>query len=141
MFKGINSRLDELQASILCLKLKTLDEDNQKRRDIAHIYLEQIKNPKVTLPQLVANGNGHVWHLFVVRVRNRDDFQKYLLSNGINTVIHYPIPPHKQFAYKELNNLSYPISEQIHEEVISLPISQVQTIEQTRYVIDIINNY
>ncbi len=141
MYKGINSRLDELQAAILDVKLAKLDEDTEKRRIIAKMYREQITNPKIILPQVALGENSHVWHVFVVRTGNRNEFQKYLANNGIGTVIHYPTPPHKQEAYKELNHLSLPISEQIHREVISLPISPVQTIEQTQYVIGTINKY
>lgn len=141
MYKGINSRLDELQAAILDVKLAKLDEDTEKRRIVAKIYREQITNPKIILPQVELGELSHVWHVFVVRTANRDELQKYLADNGIGTVIHYPTPPHKQEAYKELNHLSLPISEQIHREVISLPISPVQTPEQTQYVIDVINKY
>lgn len=141
MYKGINSRLDELQAAILDVKLAKLDEDTEKRRIIAKMYREQITNPKLALPQVELGENSHVWHVFVVRTANRDELQKYLADNGIGTVIHYPTPPHKQEAYKELNHLSLPISEQIHREVISLPISPVQILEQTQYVIDVVNGY
>lgn len=141
MYKGTNSRLDEIQAAVLCVKLKKLDEDTEKRRSIAKIYREQITNPKIILPQVVCGENSHVWHVFVVRAENREKFQKYLTEHGIDTIIHYPIPPHKQDAYKEIAHLSLPISEKIHKEVISLPISHVQSPEQTRYVIDIVNRY
>ena len=138
--KGINSRLDELQAAILSVKLTKLDADTEKRRDIARAYRELIKNSKIILPQ-INDEQSHVWHLFVIRTNNREELQQYLALNGIQTVIHYPIPPHKQDAYKELNQLSLPISEKIHQEVISLPISPVQSIEQTNYVINILNKY
>lgn len=141
MYKGINSRLDELQSAILDVKLAKLDQDTDKRRVIAKMYREQITNPKVTPPHVELSEDSHVWHVFVVRTNNRDELQKYLADNGIGTVIHYPTPPHKQEAYSELNHLSLPITEQIHREVISLPISPVQTIEQTRYVIDVVNKF
>ncbi len=141
MYKGINSRLDELQAAILDVKLAKLDDDTEKRRVIANMYCEQITNPKITLPIINLGENSHVWHVFVVRISNREEFQNYLADNGIGTVIHYPTPPHKQEAYKELNHLSLPITEQIHREVISLPISPVQTLEQSQYVIDVVNKY
>lgn len=141
LYKGINSRLDELQAAILDVKLAKLDDDTEKRRVIAKMYREQITNHKITLPIINLGENSHVWHVFVVRTASRDEFQKYLTDNGIGTVIHYPTPPHKQDAYKELSHLSLPISEQIHREVISLPISSVQTTEQTQYVIDVVNKY
>jgi dTDP-4-amino-4,6-dideoxygalactose transaminase len=141
MYKGINSRLDELQAAILDVKLAKLDDDTEKRRVIAKMYREQINNPKIILPQAKLGESSHVWHVFVVRTTKREELQKYLADNSIGTVIHYPTPPHQQEAYKELNHLSLPISELIHNEVISLPISPVQTIKQTQYVIDIVNKY
>jgi len=140
MYKGINSRLDELQAAVLSVKLKTLDEDNNKRREIAKFYSEGIRNSKIVLP-LLDGERSHVWHVFVVRTQNRDELRQYLSDNGVGTVIHYPTPPHKQEAYTELNHVSLPITEQIHREVLSLPISPVQTLEQTQYVIDVINRY
>ena len=141
MYKGINSRLDELQAATLDVKLTKLDADTEKRRIIAKMYREQITNLKINLPQVALGENSHVWHLFVVRTTNRDNLQRYLAEHGIGTMIHYPIPPHKQQAYAEWNNQSFPISEQIHSEVISLPLSPIQTLEQTQYVIDIVNKY
>ncbi|MCC2625498.1 MAG: aminotransferase [Burkholderiales bacterium] len=141
MYKGINSRIDEIQAAVLDVKLKKLDVDTQKRRAIAKIYREQISNPEITLPQVANGEDSHVWHVFVVRSHNRDEFQKYLIEHGIGTIIHYPIPPHKQAAYKELVHLSLPISEKIHQEVISIPISHVQSLQQTEYVINIINKF
>jgi dTDP-4-amino-4,6-dideoxygalactose transaminase len=140
IYKGINSRLDELQAAVLRVKLPKLDSDNLKRQEIAALYRNGIKNNKIILPHTV-DEKSHVWHLFVIRTQNRDELQQCLLDNGISTMIHYPIPPHKQGAYKEWNNSSFPISDKIHEEVLSLPISQAQTIEQTQHVIDIINKY
>jgi dTDP-4-amino-4,6-dideoxygalactose transaminase len=140
LFKGINSRLDELQAAFLRIKLKQLDVITEQRRKVAQFYLEQIKNPLVTIPSVVSN-ESHVWHLFVIRVSNRNDFQNYLFSNGIQTVIHYPIPPHKQPAYKEWGTWRFPLSEQIHKEVISLPISEVISKEEQQKVVEVINNY
>ncbi len=141
MHKGINSRLDELQAGILSIKLRNLNSDNIKRRDIVKLYCDKIVNAKIILPTLIGEESSHVWHVFVIRVKNREALQKYLLANGITTVIHYPIPVHKQCAYNEWNNLELPISEKIHEEVLSLPISPVQTLEQTNYIIDKMNAY
>jgi dTDP-4-amino-4,6-dideoxygalactose transaminase len=138
--KGINSRLDEIQAALLSIKLKNLDIDNSKRQAVANYYLEKITNKNVGLPQIKSQ-MGHVWHTFVVRIKNRTDFQQYLTQNGIQTVIHYPKPPHKQLAYRELSNLSFPITEKIHEEVISLPISPILTKEQMDYVVEIVNKY
>lgn len=140
MFKGVNSRLDELQAALLSVKLRTLDADNEQRRKIADFYLGHIKNEKVTLP-VVNNRDGHVWHLFVARTKERDQFQQYLADKGIQTVIHYPIAPHKQQAYKEWNNQSFPISEAIHKEVISLPISPVMTDAEVSAVVAAVNAF
>src|SRR5574344_1078816 len=139
LFKGINSRLDEIQAAMLRVKLRYLDNEVEKRREIANYYLENIKNDNLILPEVRAEDN-HVWHLFVIRTTKRDELQKYLLDNGIQTLIHYPIPPHKQNAYKEWNNDSYPISEQIHNEVLSLPISGVQTLEDTIKIVNVLNS-
>jgi dTDP-4-amino-4,6-dideoxygalactose transaminase len=140
LYQGFNSRLDELQAPMLLHKLSYLDADNQRRNQIAQLYLENIIHPKIKLP-VVAPHNQHVWHLFVIRTSQRDTLQQYLLDWGIQTVIHYPIPPHKQQAYKGLNHLHLPITEQIHREVLSLPISQVMTDEQALYVCSIINKW
>ncbi|QAV25786.1 aminotransferase [Neobacillus thermocopriae] len=142
LFKGVNSRLDEIQAAILRVKLKYLDKDNENRRQIAEYYLNHIKNEKVILP-IIESGNrlSHVWHLFVVRVENRDRFQKYLKENGIQTIIHYPIPPHKQKAYQEWNHCSFSISEQIHKTVISLPISPVLAFEHVKKIVKVVNKY
>ena len=139
-YKGVNSRLDELQAALLGVKLKTLDKDTEVKRTIANRYLNEINNDKVVLPK-VTNQSAHVWHLFVVRTKDRDDLQQYLTNNGIQTIIHYPVPPHKQEAYKEWNELSYPISEQIHAEVLSLPLSPVMPVEEVNKVIEVMNNY
>jgi dTDP-4-amino-4,6-dideoxygalactose transaminase len=140
LYKGINSRLDEIQAAVLNVKLKYLDNDNGKRRRIAKLYRENIKNSRITLPS-VKDENTHVWHLFVIRAERRDELQKYLADNDIQTLIHYPIPPHKQKACEEWNNLSFPITEKIHNEVLSLPISPVITDEEVKKVIDVINRY
>jgi dTDP-4-amino-4,6-dideoxygalactose transaminase len=142
-FVGINSRLDELQAAFLNVKLPNLDTDNDKRRSIAKRYLSEIKNDKIVLPTLSLLGTmqSHVFHLFVVRTENRQDLQEYLLKNGIETVIHYPIPPHKQKAFPEWNNLSFPITEKIHDEVLSLPMSPVLTDDEVSFVIEILNKY
>lgn len=139
-FVGINSRLDELQAAFLNVKLSNLDADNDKRRNIAKRYLSEIKNDKIVLPTWDFS-NNHVFHLFVVRTENRNDLQDYLLKNGIETVIHYPIPPHKQKAFTEWNNLSFPITEKIHDEVLSLPISPIMTDDEVGFVIEILNKY
>jgi len=140
LYKGVNSRLDEMQAAMLRVKLRYLDNEVEKRRDIANYYLENIKNDKLILPTVRVEDN-HVWHLFVVRTTKKDELQKYLLDNGVQTLIHYPIPPHKQNAYKEWNHQSYPISEQIHNEVLSLPISGVQSFEDTKKIVQVINDF
>ena len=140
LYKGINSRLDEIQAAMLRVKLRYLDNEIEKRREIANYYLQNIKNENIILPTLRAEDN-HVWHLFVIRTSKRDELQKYLLDNGIQTLIHYPIPPHKQNAYQEWNNQSYPISEQIHDEVLSLPISGVQSLEDSMKIVQVINDF
>lgn len=142
LYKGMNSRLDEIQAAILSVKLPYLSEDNERRRYIANYYIKNIKNPNVILPGISDDHQeSHVWHLFVIRCQDRDGLKKYLSENGIETSIHYPIPPHKQVAYTEMNELSYPISEKIHGEVLSLPISPVMTDEEIKYVVDTINLY
>ena len=141
---GINSRLDEMQAAILDVKLNYLEQETSHRRKIANIYLQGITNPFITLPLDdidAKNYTQHVWHLFVVRTPHREALQKYLAENGVQTLIHYPIPPHKQQAYKEWNNLSYPISEKIHREVISLPMSPTLSIEEANQVVTICNNF
>ncbi|MDD2450469.1 MAG: DegT/DnrJ/EryC1/StrS family aminotransferase [Sulfurovum sp.] len=140
-YKGVNSRLDEMQAALLKVKLRYLDDEIEKRRAIADYYLENIKNPAILLPTIgrPLSTNSHVWHLFVIRTAKRDELQKYLLENGIQTLIHYPIPPHKQNAYKEWQNDVYPISDRIHNEVLSLPISGVQSLEDTQKIVKLIN--
>lgn len=140
IYKGCNSRLDEIQAAVLDVKLQYLDADNEKRRKIAKVYRENIKNPLIAPPQ-VKQELSHVWHVFPVRVGNRDGFKKYLADKGIETLIHYPIPPHKQAAYKEWNNLSFPITEKIHEEIILIPISPVMTDEEIQKVVDVVNQW
>lgn len=141
IYKGLNSRLDEINASVLDVKLKYLDEENEQRRKIAKKYIGNIKNKEIILPDFPENPREHVWHLFTIRVKERKDFQQYLLKNGIQTMIHYPIPPHKQEAYKEYNKFSFPITELIHDEILSLPISPIMDIEDVDYVIQIVNNY
>lgn len=140
IYKGINSRLDEIQAAILDVKLKYLDIDNDVRRKIAILYRKNIKNPSILLPQIYAEESS-VWHVFVIRTKKRDAFQQYLLNQNIQTIIHYPIPPHKQKAYNEMNNMSFPITEKIHKEIISLPISPVMAEEEVDYVINIVNKW
>ena len=142
-YVGVNSRLDELQAAFLNVKLLNLDKENNIRKAIAKRYLSEIKNDKIILPTLSSRGTkqSHVFHLFVIRTEKRDELQQYLLENGIQTMIHYPIPPHKQKAFLAWNDLSFPITEKIHSEVLSLPISPVLTVEEVRFIISILNNY
>jgi dTDP-4-amino-4,6-dideoxygalactose transaminase len=140
-YQGLNSRLDEIQAAVLDVKLKYIDTDNEKRRKIAHRYVSEIKNPKIILPQLPTEEQEHVWHLFVIRTSDRKKLQSYLEENDVQTLIHYPIPPHKQKAYKFFNHLSFPITEKIHEEVLSLPISPVMEAKEIQKVIDILNSF
>jgi dTDP-4-amino-4,6-dideoxygalactose transaminase len=141
LFKGYNHRLDEIQSALLRVKLPHLDGENDVRRKLAELYLANIKNEKITLPSIPKEAAESVWHVFVIRTTNREKLQTYLLEQGIQTLIHYPIPPHKQKAYNEWNNFEYPISEKIHAEILSLPISSVQTEEETMKVIEAINKY
>ncbi len=146
-YQGLNSRLDEIQAALLRAKLPALDAENQRRREIAQYYAEHINNPNIVLPSIVhctlpiENCLEHVWHLFVIRTKNRDKLQQYLTENGIQTLIHYPIPPHQQQAYKEWNTQSYPLTEQIHHEVLSLPISPVMSDAEVKKVVEVLNDY
>lgn len=148
-YKGLNSRLDEIQAAILRVKLKRLDTDNLRRNEIAQYYCDNITAKDMVLP---CNTNNfkletlnfkppHVFHLFVIRHARRDELQKFLAENGVQTLIHYPVPPHKQLAYKEWNNYDFPITEKIHNEVLSLPISQTMMIEEVIKVVEIINSF
>jgi dTDP-4-amino-4,6-dideoxygalactose transaminase len=139
-YKGMNSRLDEIQAAILRVKLRKLDFDNEKRRKIAIFYNNNIRNKLIELPYC-NDYQSHVWHLYVIRTLKRDQLQQELSNYGIQTLIHYPIPPHKQKAYKEWNMLSYPVTEKIHREVLSLPISPVLTDEEITIITDAINSY
>tara|TARA_R110000850_G_scaffold79089_2_gene170683 strand:- start:321 stop:1427 length:1107 start_codon:yes stop_codon:yes gene_type:complete len=140
IYKGVNSRLDELQAAFLRTKLKNLEADNEKRREVARLYLNGITNPLVQLPYY-SGTTDHVFHLFVVRVNSREAFIEHLTANGVQTVIHYPVPPHKQEAYKEWADQSFPVSEAIHNEVVSLPISPVQSVEDTMKIIEVVNDF
>ena len=144
-YQGLNSRLDEIQAAFLFVKLKYLDDENQRRRQIAQFYCEKIKNEKVILPGdlepkiSIINYHSNVWHLFVLRCELRDQLQKYLTENEIQTLIHYPFPPHSQPAYKEWNILHFPITEKIHNEVLSIPISPVMEQTDLDKVVEVIN--
>ncbi len=143
-YRGVNSRLDELQAAFLNVKLPHLDAENNVRRTIAERYLSEIKNDKIILPTVSLLGttqSNHVFHLFVIRTQNRSELQQYFLENGIQAMIHYPVPPHQQKALIDWNNLSFPITEKIHNTVLSLPISPVMTEDEVRFVIEILNQY
>jgi dTDP-4-amino-4,6-dideoxygalactose transaminase len=139
-FIGVNSRLDELQAAFLTVKLPHLDAENLKRKVIVKRYLTEIENDKITLPFWDGTDN-HVFHLFVVRTQNRTQFQEFLKQNNIETLIHYPVPPHQQKALSKWSSLSFPITERIHQEVLSLPLSPVMTEEEVSYLITILNQY
>ncbi|MFV7759047.1 DegT/DnrJ/EryC1/StrS family aminotransferase [Shewanella algae] len=140
LYQGLNSRLDEIQAAILSVKLKYLDSETIKRQKIAKRYRNEMRNTLITLPE-VQSESAHVWHLFVVRCEQRELFQKYLSLNGIETLIHYPLPPHKQIAYKNWNDISLPLTEKIHQEVISLPIDPTMTEEAIGEVINVVNRF
>jgi len=143
-FQGLNSRLDEIQAAILRVKLPRLDADNRRRREVAQFYQEHIVLPGTELP-----GNHlssidslhHVWHLFVIRHPQRDQLQEYLADHGIQTLVHYPVPPHKQESYKAWNRLTFPVTEKISSEVLSLPISQVMKSDEIERVVETVNLY
>lgn len=137
---GVNSRLDELQAAFLNVKLSHLDTENQIRRQIAKRYLSEIKNDKIVLPFWDGSEN-HVFHLFIIRTPNRQALQNYLKNNEIETMIHYPIPPHKQKALPNWNHLSFPITEKIHEEVLSIPMNATLTDVEIEHIITTLNRY
>ncbi len=139
-YQGLNSRMDEIQAAILNVKLKYLDEDNELRKKMAKLYLNNIDNTNIVLPQ-VNDWDAHIFHLFVIRTTKRKKLIEYLNNNNIQVVIHYPTPPHKQKAYAEWNNKHFPITEKIHNEVMSLPISQIITEEEIDKVISVVNSF
>ena len=156
--KGLNSRLDEIQAAVLRVKLPRLDSDNKLRRVIAGYYATNISNPQIILPGISnpdfnarkSESNAHdtllvaldhVWHLFVVRHPERDRLKQFLEEKGIQTLIHYPVPPHRQRAYAEYSDLNLPVTERIHREVLSLPISQVMTLDEAGKVVEILNKF
>lgn len=140
-YKGRNSRMDEVHAAALTVKLKRLDEDNEKRRHVAEMYDKGITNPLIIKPVPAEDREENVYHIYPIRCPNRDALKEYLDSNGVQTMVHYPIPPHKQRAYKEWNDRTYRISERIHREILSLPISPVMTDRQVERVISLINSF
>ncbi len=139
-YTGRNSRLDEIQAAVLDVKLRYLDQDIELRKQVAARYLQEIRHPEIQLP-IVTDRDQHVYHIFPVRCSRRDALQSFLDNRGIQTLIHYPIPPHKQACYPEWNNMSFPITEQIHREELSLPLSPVMTGEEMDRVIDAVNAF
>lgn len=139
-YTGRNSRLDEIQAAVLDVKLQHLDADNEHRKAVARKYYEGIKNPEITIPE-TPDFSANAFHLFPVLCNKRDQLQAYLKEKGIGTVIHYPIPPHKQKCYSQWNNLNLPVTEKIHDTELSLPMGPAITDEQVAYVIDSINEW
>jgi dTDP-4-amino-4,6-dideoxygalactose transaminase len=139
-YQGLNSRLDEIQAAFLSVKLKYITKEIQLRNSVANYFLANIKNPNIILPQ-PGKINEHVWHLFVIRTRNRKKLQQFLTDNGIQTLIHYPIPPHQQECYHYLNHLSLPITEKINTEVLSLPISPIMELNDLQKICEVINRF
>ena len=137
---GVNSRLDELQAAFLNIKLQQLNSENQIRRQLAKRYLSEIKNDKIVLP-LWNQSENHVFHLFVIRTAKRLALQNYLKENGIETMIHYPIPPHKQKALSSWNHIAYPTTEKIHDEVLSIPLNSTLKDDEIKHIISILNEY
>jgi len=138
---GVNSRLDEIQAAILNVKLKYLQQENEARRRVAAYYINNIKNKKIILPQMPQNKLEHVWHLFVIRCEQRDELLKYLEKAGIQTLIHYPIPPHRQKSYVQYNHLHLPVTELIHNQVLSIPISSVLTDDEMKEITNALNTF
>jgi dTDP-4-amino-4,6-dideoxygalactose transaminase len=150
---GCNSRLDELQAAVLRVKLATLDADNRRRREIAAVYLEQIRNPRVLLPAAPAQPEAHVWHLFVVRTAERAALRRHLDDRGIGTAVHYPTPPHLQPALAEpaaagawppplaLRDVSLPVAERLHREVLSIPLHPALTDAEVERVVEALNTF
>lgn len=139
-FQGINSRIDELQAAVLNEKLPYIDKENSRRREIAKIYRDEIDNPLIKLPK-VSFEDDNVFHIFPIFSEQRDELQQYLKTNGVETIIHYPIPPHQQKCYPLWNQFSFPITEEIHRKELSLPISPVMTDEEVKEVVRIVNSF
>ncbi len=140
IFQGVNSRLDEIQAAMLRVKLNYLDAETTRRAEIAKRYIAGINNPLVYLPGVI-RGEEHVWHLFVIRIEYREEFAQYLLSEDIQTLIHYPLPSHKQEAYSQWNELCFPITEKIHEQVVSLPLDPTMSDQSIQRVISVVNSF
>ncbi|MDA3833715.1 MAG: DegT/DnrJ/EryC1/StrS family aminotransferase [Spirochaetales bacterium] len=134
-YQGVNSRLDEMQAALLRVKLNHLDEHTARRRQIAQQYLQGIRHSDIQLPHC-DNPEQHVWHLFVIRTAHRDSLQQHLQQRGVQTLIHYPVPPHQQQAYRQWGSQHYPLTEALHQQVLSLPMGPGLTVEEARQVID-----
>ena len=139
-YVGMNSRMSEPDAAVLDVKLKYLDEDNKKRQELAAYYYENIKNPLITLPSRIADENN-VYHQFPIFCERRDELQEYLKENGVQTLIHYPIPPHKQECYKDWNDRVYPITEKIHAQELSIPMNQVVSEKEAEIVVNALNSF
>lgn len=139
-YTGMNSRMSEIDAAVLDVKLKYLNEDNRKRQQLAAYYYEHINNPLITLPKRIPDENN-VYHQFPIFCERRDALQQFLATQGIQTLIHYPIPPHKQACYKAWNHLSYPITERIHAQELSLPMNQVITPQQAETIVHALNTF
>ncbi|MDM8349798.1 DegT/DnrJ/EryC1/StrS family aminotransferase [Pseudomonas sp. sp1636] len=145
IYQGVNSRLDEMQAAMLRVKLKYLDVESQRRKEIAQAYAQGISNPEIQQPiaanSTLATLEPHVFHLYVIRTKRREALQTHLNAAGVQTLIHYPIPPHRQQAYKAWNQQSYALTEAIHQQVLSLPISPVMSKDDVQQVIAICNAF
>jgi len=139
-YTGRNSRLDEIQAAVLRVKLKYLDEDLALRKEVAKYYIDTIKNNKIKLPTIL-DWDANVFHIFPIMCEERDKLQLYLVENGIQTIIHYPIPPHQQACYSDMSNLSFPVTERIHREELSLPMSPVMTLDEVKEVVGVLNKW
>ena len=137
-YVGRNSRIDELQAAILDAKLKCLDETNAKRKEIASLYINKVYHPLIVIPQ---SDRDSVWHIFPLMCERRDELQKYLIDHGVETQIHYPTPPHKQKCYADWNSLSFPVTEQIHAQELSIPCHQAMTQEEADQIVDLLNDF
>ena len=137
-YKGCNSRIDEIQAAVLDVKLLYLDDENNRRKEIASLYINKVQNPLIHLP---LSERDSVWHIFPVFCERRDELQQYLRETGVETQIHYPIPPHKQQCFKEWNQQSFPITEQIHSQELSIPCHQAMTKEEVDMIIDLLNSF
>lgn len=138
VYQGRNSRIDELQAAMLDVKLKYLDGANNRRKEVASLYINKVKNPLLTIPQ---SERDCVWHIFPVLTARRDELQQYLKDNGVETQIHYPIPPHQQNCYSQWNDLSFPVTERIHREELSIPCHQLITTEEANAIVDLLNRF